>query len=400
MLKKALLTRQSIWIAIGIAYLAVAGCESKKPANEAPAQSAASSTASSTIPSPDTSAKSTEPGEGSAELSSSDVITVQAGDIGQALRANGTLRAIQQSSVRAKVSGEIIEVNVREGQKVSAGEVLARIDDSEYVARVKDRKAALEAGRAQATFAESTRSKSEELLQKKFISSQAYDNTKSAASVASSQVQSLEAQLTLAEKALNDTVVRAPISGWLSERAVQRGDKASVDGKLFTIVDLSRLELEALVPANEVARVAVGQVFTTSVEGFADKHFIGRVARIGAQAASGSRTVTIYIEIANPDAALKAGLFAEGTLSLGRSKARALVPITALHSEAGVNYVYAIDANRIKRIAVEVGTRSEGDGVVDILKGLDAGMRVVAVDLGPLRDGANATVSTAPAKAR
>jgi RND family efflux transporter MFP subunit len=323
---------------------------------------------------------------------------VKSGDIGQTLSANGTLHAIQQSMVRAKVAGEIVAVDVREGERVNAGQVLARIDDSEYAARVKDRRAALEAGRAQSTFAESTRSKNAELLQKKFISSQAYDNAKSAASVASSQMQSLEAQLSLAEKALNDTVVRAPISGWLAERAVQRGDKASVDGKLFTIVDLSRLELEALVPANEVARVAVGQVFTTSVEGFAGKRFTGHVARIGAQAASGSRSITIYIEIANPDAALKAGLFAQGTLSLGRSPARALVPITALHSESGVNYVYAIDSNRIKRLPVEVGAQSEADGVADILKGLEAGMRVVAVNLGPLKDGANVTINAAKAR--
>lgn len=383
-----ILTRKLVWIAIGITCFALIGCESRKAGDPPPTDSASSAAT-----------KSDAATENSIELSNTDIVTVQAGNIGQTLRANGTLRPIQQSIVRAKVAGEIIAVDVREGERISAGQVLARIDDSEYGARVDDRRAALEAGRAQTTFAESTRSKNEELLQKKFISSLTYDNVKSAAAVASSQVQSLEAQLALAEKALNDTVVKAPISGWLAERAVQRGDKTSPDGKLFTIIDLSRLELEALVPANEVSRVAVGQVFSTSVEGFTDKVFKGRVARIGAQAASGSRTVTIYIEIANPDAALKAGLFAQGTLSLDHTQARALVPITALHSEAGVSYVYAIENNRIKRIPVEIGAQNEAEGVADILKGLDVDMRIVAVNLGPLKEGASVSIAaTKPGK--
>ncbi len=387
------LPRKTAWLAAGFACLAglsLSGCDSKEPAGKSPTLSSASSAAGETASS-----------IAIVELAESDVVSVRAGDIEQSLRANGTLHAVQESLVRSKVTGEVNSVAVREGEHVSAGQELARIDDLEYKARLDDRHAALEAGRAQAALAESTRSKNEELLQKKFLSSLAYDNAKSASSVASSQVQSLQAQLTLAEKALQDTVVRAPISGWIAERSVQRGDKTSPDGKLFTIVDLSHLELEALVPANEVSRVAIGQTFTTSVEGFADKRFTGHVSRIGAQAIPGSRAVTIYIAIANPDAALKAGLFAEGTLSLGRSKARALVPLTALRSEAGSDFVYAIENGQIKRLQVEIGMQSEAAGLAEIRKGVDAGMQVVAVNLGPLKEGASVKlVSTSPAVAK
>lgn len=365
--------RKSCWIAVAVACLATGGClsgdKAKNPSGAA--------------------------GESVLELAPTDVATVHGGDIGQFLGANGTLRAIQESVVRAKVSGEIIAVDVREGERVQAGQVLARIDDSEYAARVKDRLAGLEAGRAQAAFAESTRSKNEELLQKKFISSQAYDNAKSAATVAAAQMQSLEAHLTLAQKSLDDTVVRAPISGWIAERAVQRGDKTSPDGKLFALVDISRLELEALLPANQVARVSTGQVFSAKVEGYPNKRFEGRVARIGPQAASGSRTVTIYIEIANPDVTLRSGLFAQGTLSLGRSQARALAPLTALHSESGVSFVYAIDRERIRRVPVELGTISETEGMAEIVRGLDPGARIVAVNLGPLKENTLTRVNVA-----
>ena len=365
------------WTAIGICCLAMVGCQPKE-ATKAPAVPVS---------------------ESFVELADSDVASVRGGEIGLVLRTNGSLRAAQQSSVRAKVAGEIIEVAVREGDRVKSGQVLAKIDRSEYLSRLEDRRASLEAARAQAAFAESTRRKNQELLQKKFISPQAYDIAKSGADVSTSQAQALEAQLALAQKALDDTLVRAPINGWVAERAVQRGDKTAVDGRLFTLVDLSRLELEALVPANEIARVTVGQAFSLVVEGYGAQRFEGRVARIGPQAAAGSRSVPIYIEVPNPEATLKAGLFAEGTLSIGRHAAPALAPTTALRSESGVSFVYVIDADKIRRQPVEIGVVSETEGVVEIVKGLAAGSRVVAANLGVLKEGARVRMRAAAGQA-
>ena len=364
------LKQHLVLAAIGVACLAAAGCQRREATPAVPPVASV---------------------EAIVELAAADIAVVQAGDIGQALRANGTLRAVHQSSVRAKVAGEIVEVAVREGERVAAGQLLARIDSSEYASRLADRQASYEAARAQAAFAESTRRKNEELLQKKYISPQAYDNAKSGAEVGASQAHSLEAQVALAQKALDDTMVRAPIAGWIAERTVQRGDKTAVDGRLFTLVDLGLLELEALVPANEIAQVAVGQSFSLVVEGYGQRSFQGHVARIGPQAASGSRSVPIYIEVANPAAALKAGLFAEGRLSLGRHPVAALVPLTALHSESGVSFVYVIvggDGERIRRQPVEVGVVSETEGTAEILKGLAAGSRIVANNLGALKEGA------------
>lgn len=323
------------------------------------------------------------------ELAETDLFLVHAGEIEQTLSANGTLHARQETVVRAKVAGEILSVAVREGEYVSAGQTLAKIDDIEYQARLDDRQAALAAGQAQAALAESTRSKNEELRQKNFLSDLAYDNAQSAASVAQAQLQSLQAQLTLAEKALHDTVVRAPISGWIAERAIERGDKTPPDGKLFTIVDLSRLEMKALVPAHAVAQVAIGQPFTATVEGYATQQFKGRIARIGAQALPGSRAITIYIEFPNPQATIKAGLFAAGSLTLGHSAAQALVPLTALHSATGTDFVYAVIDGKIQRTPVSVGMRSEAAGLAEITDGLTPGTRIVAANLGPLKEGAS-----------
>lgn len=331
------------------------------------------------------------------ELTEADLFVVRGGEIGRALRANGSLRAARQAVVRAKIGGEIVDVPVREGDRVEAGQVIARIDRSEYESRYRERLASLEAAKAQAAFAETTRKKNEDLLQKKFISSQAYDNAKSGAEVGAAQADALKAQVDLAKKALDDTVVRAPIAGWVAERSVQRGDKTNVDGKLFTLVDLRTLELEALVPANEIAQVTIGQEFVASVEGFGERRFAGRVARVAPSAQSGNRNVPIYIEIDNKDAALKTGLFAEGRLGLGRKTAVALAPTSALRTEAGGSFVYVLAGDRIRKLPVDIGIVSEGDGLAEIARGLEPGAKVIAANLGTLKDGARFRIAGAPA---
>lgn len=335
------------------------------------------------------------------ELAAADLTVVRAGEIGRSLNANGSLRAALQSVIRAKVAGEIVAVTVREGDPVAAGQVLARIESPDYVSRLADREASLNAARAQAAYSESTRKKNEELLQKKFISSLAYDNARTGAEGNAAQVLSLTAQVDQAKKALNDTVVRSPIAGWLAERTVQRGDKTAVDGKLFTVVDLSKLELEAMVPGSDIAKVAIGQSFVTSVEGYGARRFEGRVARISPSAQAGSRNVSIFIEILNPDAALKSGLFAEGVLNLGRHQATALIPTSALRNESGAQFVYVEADGKLSRRPVEVGLINETEGVVEITKGIEVGARVIAANLGTLKDGARVRIgsSTAPAVA-
>ena len=193
-----------------------------------------------------------------------------------------------------------------------------------------------------------------------------------------------------------DTLIRAPISGWVAERFIQRGDKVSPDARLFSIVDLSHLELEALIPAQEISRVSIGQPFKAHVEGFSGRTYHGRVARIGAQALTGSRAMAIYIDIDNPDAALKSGLFAEGTLIMGHAQAQALVPLTALHSETGNDFVYGLVNNQIRRLPVKVGMRSEAEGRAEILQSLEPGTRIVALNLGPLKEGATVRISATP----
>lgn len=338
-----------------------------------------------------------KPAEAVLEMAADDLATAQAGEIQRLLPVTGALRAVSQAVVKAKVAGEVAEVLAREGDAVKAGQLLARIDAVEYQARLEERRGTLEASRAQAKFAEQSRRKYEDLLARKFISETAYENYQTNASVTEGQVRAAEAQLALARKSLEDTQVRAPIAGSVSERALQRGDKAAVDTRMFTIVDLSRLELEAPVPASEVPNLAIGQQVRFTVEGYGAKEFAGAIVRINPATQPGTRSILIYVEIPNHDQMLKAGMFAKGSLVLATQRAEVLVPVTALRTDAAATFVYTLAGDRLARQDVAVGLVNEAEGKAEIVKGLAPGARLVRTNLGNLKVGAPVRIA-APAK--
>ena len=319
------------------------------------------------------------------ELAANDLASVESGEIQRLLPLTGALRAASQAVIKAKVAGELAAVLVKEGDAVKPGQVVAKIDETEFKSRLEERQATLQAARAQAAFAEQSRRKYQELLAKNFISETAYENYQTNAKVTDDQVRAAQAQLALTKKALDDTQVRAPIAGIVSERAVQRGDKAAVDTRLLTIVDLSKLELEAPVPAADVPRLALGQQVRFKVEGFGQREFAGVIVRINPATQAGTRSILIYVEIPNPELALKAGMFAKGSLVLDKHRAEAWVPVTALRSEGAKTYVYLLAGDKLLRQEVSVGLVNEAEGRAEITRGLAPGARVVRSNLGPLK---------------
>lgn len=329
------------------------------------------------------------------EVAPTDLGASETREVRRELPLTGQLRPIRQAFVRAKVAGEVLEMQVKEGETVKSGQVLARINPAEYQARLDERMAALAGSRATWENNERTRKNNEELLRKNFISQQAYDNTLANSSVALEQVKAADANVALARKSLDDTILRAPWAGMIAERTAQLGDRAAIDMKLLNLVDLTRLELEAAVPASEIPSVAVGQEVAFRVEGFSDRLFKGKVARIAPQSAAGSRSILVYIDMPNPDGTLKGGMFAKGNLTLSRSDAVVAVPIAALREERGDTAVYAIKDGRLARLPVKVGARNEDEAWAEVTQGLDAGVRVIKTNLGTLIPGIEVRITNA-----
>jgi RND family efflux transporter MFP subunit len=326
------------------------------------------------------------------QFAPSDLAYVEARPLSRWLPVSGSLQPVRQAIVKAKVAGDVREIGVREGEAVQAGQVLARIDTTDLESRLVDRIGALESARAQLALAEKTRSMNVRLLNDKFISQNAFDNAESSFNVARGNVKSAEAQVQLAQNALKDAQATAPLSGIVAKRHVQPGEKVAIEAPLVTVVDLRDLEVQALVPAVDVPELRVGMPVEFSVDGFGERRFTGRVERINPSTEAGTRAIMVYVGLPNSDATLRAGMFATGRIALAASTPAPTLPATAVRTEAGQSYVWAIDNGKLVRRIVLLGRRDEASGRVEIKTALAASVPVLASKFDNLKDGAPALV--------
>lgn len=323
------------------------------------------------------------------ELASSELVTLERRDLKQVIQANGSLSALNQASVKAKVAGDVKEVLVREGESVKTGQLIARIDATEYDARVKQAHENMMAAQGQLDIAKRSLTNNQALLEKGFISATALETSQAQFNSAKATVAANQAALDLAQKSLNDTQVRSPMNGIIATRSAEPGEKVSPDGKLFDIVDLSALELEAAVPATDIALVQIGQEVTIAPEGF-DTPLMSHITRISPANQSGSRSYLVYAKIEQPGLKLRAGLFARASITVAKKEQVLAVPQTALRNlKEGSDsaLAYAIEAGRLVQKKVKVGFASS-DGWVEVEDGIAAGTQVVRVNLGQLNEGA------------
>jgi RND family efflux transporter MFP subunit len=326
------------------------------------------------------------------EFAQSDIYLVEPQTLERTLPLTGTLSPLVEATMKAKVAGELLEVTAREGESVKSGQVLARIDPTEVRARVAAREADVQAARAQLVWADKNRITQQALLEKKFISQNAFDNVQSNYEVAVAKLRSAEADLVMARKSLGDSVLAAPFPGIVAQRHAQPGERVALDAKIITVMDLSRLELEAAVPAAEIGKIRVGQKVQFQIDGFGARPFDGRIERINPGTAAGSRSISVYAVIDNPDGVLRGGMFAQGAASLERIESGLSIPLSAVREQAGQTYVYALGEGILRRKAVKVGP-ADAAGRAQVLEGLAAGERIVRNNLGALREGAPVKVN-------
>jgi RND family efflux transporter MFP subunit len=200
-------------------------------------------------------------------------------------------------------------------------------------------------------------------------------------------LQAARAAAELARKSVKDAELRAPLSGLVSQRLVQPGERVPVDGRIVEIVDLSKLELEAAVAPEDVVRLRVGQTARVRVDGL-DEPVAATVARINPATQSGTRSVLVYLAVA-PSAALRQGLFARGTIELQRRPAL-VVPAGAVHTEQALPYVTVVLGGRAVPRTVTLGARGDVDfgngpeAAQEVLQGLADGDVVLRGTVGAL----------------
>jgi RND family efflux transporter MFP subunit len=332
------------------------------------------------------------------ELSARDIAKVEARPLAVTLPLSGSLTPLAQATVRSKVSGVIQQTTVQEGMSVAAGQVLARLDDSEARARVAQQQAAVADAGARLAMAKKNQANSAALLKQNYIAQNAYDTSSNAVDLAQAAVDSARAQLELARIALNDTTIRAPLAGVISKRHAQAGEKLSPDSPVFSIVDLKHLTLDAQVPASDIPRIKVGQEVQFKVDGFGDRNFAGKVLRINPAAEAGSRAMLVYIGVDNPDGVLRAGMFAKGMVTTEKSAAHPLLPLLGVRQDGGRDVVYRVDGGKVVAQPVKLGLRNDDDGLVEAVDGIAPGAVVLSVKLDGLKPGDKVKLPEAPAE--
>lgn len=325
----------------------------------------------------------------SIELSTSDVVQAQKMDMVLGLPVSGTLKASQSAMVKARVAGELLDLVVREGDLVKAGQVIARIDPTEYQARERQAKQQADAALAQVDIAQKQFDNNKALVAQGFISQTALQNASASLNGAKATHMAAVAALDVTRKALDDAIVRTPISGQIAQRLAQAGERVGIDARIVEVVNLSQLELEAALTAADASLVRNGMKAQLKVEGL-DEAVAAKVLRINPTAQAGNRSVMVYLGVAGQDG-LRQGVFAEGTLGT-RSVQALAVPLSSVRTDKPQPYVQVIDGEQVRHVTVQTGTRAEKT-LKNItltwveVQGLAEGAQVLTASAGAVREG-------------
>ncbi len=319
------------------------------------------------------------------ELAATDVVQVKTRALAQGLAVSGALKAVNSAVIKARVAGELRDLTVREGDFVKAGQVVARVDPTEYASRMKQAQEQADSAKAQIDIAQRQFDNNRALVDQGFISKTALDTSSSNLVSAQANYKAVVAAVEVAKKSMEDTVLRSPISGLVSQRLAQPGERVAIDARVIEVVDLSRIELEATLSAADSVNVQVGQTAVLQIEG-SNQPVTGRVARVNPSAQAGSRSVLTYLTINNP-AGLRQGLFAQGVLGTGQRSSLA-VPLKSVRTDKPVPYVQAIENGQIVHRPVELGVRGDADGEAMVaITGVAENATVTRGAVGALRAG-------------
>ena len=334
--------------------------------------------------------------------------------VARTVSATGTLAADDQVVLGTKVAGRLAETTVDLGTRVKKGQLVGRLDQSDFKFRVEQAEAALQQARvrlglsatgsdekvdpeqtavvrqarAMMDDARLTRDRSIRLAQQELIARAQLDTAEAALQVSEGRYQDAieevrnrqaviaqrRSELDLARQQLTDTVVLAPIDGAVSQRLTSRGEYLAVGAPMATLVRIHPLRLRVSVPEREASGVQAGQVVRLTIEGDATVYG-GRVVRLAPIVQELNRTLTVEAEIPNERGLLRAGAFARAEIITEASQPIVTVPTSSLIVFAGVEKVLVVRGGKTAEVRVQTGRRM-GESV-EIVDGLKRGEAVV-----------------------
>lgn len=332
-------------------------------------------------------------------LSAADVQQVRRARVSREIEITGSLAARQSAWVKARVAGELRQLTVREGEAVQAGQALGQIDTTELDWRLRQAEQQAETARAQQEVAERALANNQALVTQGFVSATTLDTSRANANGARASVQAALAAVELARKARADATLPAPISGLVSQRLVQPGERLALDARVLEIVDPRQMDADVALAADEVAQVRVGAPAQVWVDGISSP-LTAQVSRINPAVSAGSRTVMVHLSLP-PHPALRHGLFVRGRIELGQEDAL-VVDEGAIRIDQPTPYLLVLRGDTVERQEVQPGGtgRVKGQTVVRLNAGASEGTEVLAGRAGLVRPGTRVLrPASAPASA-
>ncbi|MBO0133991.1 efflux RND transporter periplasmic adaptor subunit [Agrobacterium burrii] len=311
------------------------------------------------------------------------------------LSISGELQPISRVVIRAREAGKILEMNVRDGQAVRAGDVLVRFETEDLQSALLQRQSDRDAAEAELTLAMQALTRTEQLAVKNIASAEQLDKAKSDVVVKTARVQSLSAQTDIARLALSNAEIRAPFSGTVTRRLAEADARVSADGELLTLVDTSVLEAKVLVATRDIPRVNLGQTAELEIDGLGGQTVKSTIERISPVAEDGTRFVAVYLRLANRDGRLWGGMFASGSILVREKNDALVVPAIALRKDETGYHVLKVTDGHLRRQTVALGSRWNDGSLIEIATGLKDGETILTAPLPELQPDMAVTIDKA-----
>ena len=347
--------------------------------------------------------------------------------IARFVAVSGTLSAQEQADVAAEISGRIVSTPVERGTRVSAGAPLVQIADAEVRAQADeaaanaaqiearlglaggatfeiDRVPEVANARASSELAQMEFDRARMLVEKKLLPQADFDRSRAQADVArrqsdiarngaEQQYQSLlaaRARMTLARKALADTVVRAPFDGVVDQRLVSVGDYVVRGTKVASVMRITPLRVELTVPGQYISAIAVGRPVSLEVDAYPGRAFTGQIRYVSPAVQAESRALIIEAVVPNETGELKPGQFATARIEQASQTPGVLVPRSAVRTDSDTARVYAVSPTGAAEERIVTTGQTIGD-LIEITNGVKAGDVVATSNVAQLADGVRIT---------
>ena len=298
----------------------------------------------------------------------------------QALGAVGSLRSDETVILRPEVAGRVARINFKEGERVTQGQVLVKLDDSVQ-------QADLDKARANLTLSKTKHERAADLRNKGFLSSQAQEEAENNLKVAQADAELMQARAA-------KTALRAPFSGTVGLRLGSIGDYVKEGQDLVNLESLDPLKVDFRVPENALSLLKDNQTLQITLDALPDRAYDGRVVAINPLIDSNGRSIVIRAQVPNKDGRLRPGMFARVRLFTSGLQDTLVVPEESLFPIGDDKFVYKVVDGKAIRQKIEIGARR--DGRVEVVGGLLPEDTVVTAGVIKLRDGAPVNVANTP----